>query len=71
MPHRRFALLLLLGSLTVAPAYAQSPDASVLKLPETIEFKPAPVPGAPQTALLYGDPTLVLDSQRLPHSRPA
>jgi quercetin dioxygenase-like cupin family protein len=28
-----------------------------LKLPQDIQFKPASVPGAPQTAILYGDPT--------------
>ena len=51
------ATLALLAGLFVAPAYAQSPDASILKLPGDIEFKAAPVAGAPQTAILYGDPT--------------
>ncbi len=57
MHNRHIATLALLAGLLVAPAYAQSPDASVLKLPESIEFKAASVPGAPQTAILYGDPT--------------
>ena len=43
--------------LTATAAYSQSADTSVLKLPQDIEFKAAPVPGAPQTAVLYGDPT--------------
>ena len=56
MQYRRFAILFLLVALTVAPAHAQSPEAGILKLPQDVEFKPAPVAGAPQTALLYGDP---------------
>jgi len=43
--------------LAATAAYSQSADTSVLKLPQDIEFKAAPVPGAPQTAVLYGDPT--------------
>lgn len=39
-----------------ASAYAQSTDTSVIKLPQDIEFK-GPLTGAPQTAVLYGDPT--------------
>ena len=37
-------------------AYTQSADTGVLKLPQDIEFK-GPLTGAPQTAVLYGDPT--------------
>ena len=37
-------------------AYAEGTDTSVLKLPQDIEFK-GPLTGAPQTAILYGDPT--------------
>jgi hypothetical protein len=37
-------------------AYAEGTDTSVLKLPQDIEFK-GPLTGAPQTAVLYGDPT--------------
>ena len=36
-------------------AYGQSAPASVVKLPQNIEFKG--LPGAPQSAVLYGDPT--------------
>jgi len=37
-------------------AYAQSTGTGVLKLPQDIEFK-GPLAGAPQSAVLYGDPT--------------
>ena len=37
-------------------AYAQSAGTGVIRLPNEIEFK-GPLTGAPQTALLYGDPT--------------
>jgi hypothetical protein len=37
-------------------AYAQSENASVVKLPQEIEFK-GPLSGPPQTVVLYGDPT--------------
>jgi len=53
----RIISLLLFAGLAVSPAYAQSSNASVLKLPDEIQFKPAAVPGAPQTAILYGDPS--------------
>ena len=36
--------------------YAQSSGTGILKLPQDIEFK-GPLGGAPQTAVLYGDPT--------------
>jgi hypothetical protein len=36
--------------------YAQNSDTGVLKLPQDIEFK-GPLTGAPQTAVLYGDPS--------------
>jgi len=42
--------------LAATAAHSQSTDTSILKLPQDIEFK-APVPGAPQTAVLYGDPS--------------
>jgi quercetin dioxygenase-like cupin family protein len=57
MQDRHLAILALVAGLLVTPTYAQSLGASVVKLPEDIQFKPAPVPGAPQTAILYGDPT--------------
>jgi quercetin dioxygenase-like cupin family protein len=57
MQARHMATLALLAGIAVTPAFAQSTDPSVLKLPEAIEFKAAAVPGAPQTAILYGDPT--------------
>ena len=38
------------------PAHAEEPSVGVLKLPQEIEFK-GPLTGAPQTAVLYGDPT--------------
>ena len=37
-------------------AHAQSSGTGILKLPQDIEFK-GPLGGAPQTAVLYGDPT--------------
>ena len=40
-------------------AYAQSENASVVKLPQEIEFK-GPLSGPPQTVVLYGDPTKAL-----------
>ena len=50
-----------LASLSVtllisASAYGQSADTATVKLPQDIEFK-GPLTGAPQTAILYGDPT--------------
>jgi quercetin dioxygenase-like cupin family protein len=51
------ATLVLVAGLAAAPAFAQSADTGVLEMPDTIEFKAASVAGAPQTALLYGDPT--------------
>ena len=59
--------------------YAQSTGAGVLKLPQDIEFK-GPLPGAPQIAVLYGDPTkpgvfvtrvkFPAGAKDLPHSHP-
>ena len=49
--------LVISAVLDTTAAYSQSADTSVLKLPQDIEFKAAPVQGAPQTAVLYGDPT--------------
>ena len=51
----RSGLLVLWAALVATLAYAQGPDTSVLKLPQDIEFK-GPLTGAPQTAVLYGDP---------------
>jgi quercetin dioxygenase-like cupin family protein len=42
--------------LAATAAYSQSADTSILKLPQDIQFK-GPLGGAPQTAVLYGDPT--------------
>jgi hypothetical protein len=57
-PMRTSSLAIVISAVLAATAaYSQSADTSVLKLPQDIEFKAAPVPGAPQTAVLYGDPT--------------
>ena len=58
MKTRNLAMLLTLAwTGLVSSAYAQGEGASVLKLPQDIEFK-GPATGAPQTAiLLYGDAT--------------
>jgi hypothetical protein len=48
--------MLIAFAWTVSSAYAQSEGAGFLKLPQDIEFK-GPATGAPQTAILYGDPT--------------
>jgi hypothetical protein len=48
--------LLVFCALGATLAYAEGADTSVLKLPQDIEFK-GPLTGAPQTAVLYGDPT--------------
>ena len=40
----------------VGAAYAQTADGRVVKLPNEIEFK-GPLAGAPQIAVVYGDPT--------------
>ena len=57
MKTRNMAMLLTLAwTGLVSSAYAQGEGASVLKLPQDIEFK-GPATGAPQTAILYGDPT--------------
>jgi quercetin dioxygenase-like cupin family protein len=57
MQVRHVSAVVLLAGLLVTPTYAQNAETSVLKLPQDIQFKPASVPGAPQTAILYGDPT--------------
>src|SRR4029450_5520042 len=49
-------LLVLWVALVATLAYAQGTDTTVLKLPQDIEFKGS-LTGAPQTAVLYGDPT--------------
>jgi quercetin dioxygenase-like cupin family protein len=50
-----FAAGLALAGPTSSAA-AEEPSASVLRLPQDMEFK-GPLSGAPQTAILYGDPT--------------
>ena len=52
----RSGLLVLWATLVATVAYAQGTDTSVLKLPQDIEFK-GPLTGAPQTDVLYGDPS--------------
>ena len=52
----RSGLLVPCAALVATLAYAQGTDMSVLKLPQDIQFK-GPLTGAPQTAVLYGDPT--------------
>ena len=44
------------AALVATLACAEGTDTSVVKLPQDIEFK-GPLTGAPQTAVLYGDPT--------------
>ena len=57
MKTNNMAMLLTLAwTGLVLSAYAQGEGASVLKLPQDIEFK-GPATGAPQAAILYGDPT--------------
>ena len=52
MKTRNMAMLLTLAwTGLVSSAYAQGEGASVLKLPQEIEFK-GPATGAPQTAIL-------------------
>jgi quercetin dioxygenase-like cupin family protein len=55
--NRRFAYLLIAVTTIVMPAttHAQSTNPSVLMLPEQIAFKG--LTGAPQRAVLFGDPT--------------
>jgi hypothetical protein len=52
----RSGLLALGAALVATVAYAEGTDTSVLKLPHDVEFK-GPLTGAPQTAVLYGDPS--------------
>ena len=57
MATRLTYLVLAFGTVGLsALAYAQGTDTGVLKLPQDIEFK-GPLPGPPQTVVLYGDPT--------------
>jgi hypothetical protein len=57
MKTRNMAMLLTLAwTGLVSSVYAQGGSESILKLPQEIEFK-GPATGAPQTAILYGDPT--------------
>ena len=56
MKTRNMAMLLTLAwTGLVSSVYAQGGSESILKLPQEIEFK-GPATGAPQTAILYGDP---------------
>jgi hypothetical protein len=48
--------LVICAALAPTLAHTQSTDTSVLRLPQDIEFN-GPVAGAPQTVVLYGDPT--------------
>ena len=56
MRVEKACLVLMLATGIGAGAYAQSTSTGVLKLPNEMEFK-GPLTGAPQTAVLYGDPT--------------
>ena len=57
MTTRLAYVLLVSGTVGLSTlAYAQSTGTGVLKLPQDIEFK-GPLTGAPQTAVLYGDPS--------------
>ena len=51
-----FGWVVLCAAFLATFAYSQVTDTSVLKLPQDVEFK-GPLSGAPQTAVLYGDPT--------------
>lgn len=56
MSARKACLTLVLCTAGILPAaYAQSTDTKGAKLPNDIEFKG--LTGAPQSAVLYGDPT--------------
>ena len=57
MNLRLAGILLAFGTVGLsASASAQSAGTGVLKLPPDIEFK-GPLTGAPQTVVLYGDPS--------------
>ena len=57
MNLRLACILLAFGTVGLsASASAQSAGTGVLKLPQDIEFK-GPLTGAPQTVVLYGDPS--------------
>jgi quercetin dioxygenase-like cupin family protein len=58
MKSQPIALVALLAGLGFAltASYAQAPTTGVLKFPQEMEFK-GPLGGAPQTAILFGDPT--------------
>jgi hypothetical protein len=57
MNLRLAGILLAFGTVGLsASASAQSAGTGVLKLPQDIEFK-GPLTGAPQTVVLYGDPS--------------
>jgi quercetin dioxygenase-like cupin family protein len=57
MSIRIASVLLGTALLMSTAAHGQTADTSAIKLPQDIEFKAASMPGAPQTAILYGDPT--------------
>ena len=66
-----FGWVVLCAAFLATFAYSQVTDTSVLKLPQDVEFK-GPLSGAPQTAVLYGDPTQPgLFVTRVRFSRPA
>jgi quercetin dioxygenase-like cupin family protein len=56
MISRVIGIVVLGALLASTSANAQSPDSGILKLPQDIVFK-GPLSGAPQTVVLYGDPT--------------
>jgi quercetin dioxygenase-like cupin family protein len=58
MKRRYAAILVMIAGLGLSHSAsdAQNTDASVVKLPQDIEFK-GPLTGAPQTAVLYGNPS--------------
>ena len=56
MKGRYAATLMMIAGLGLSHTMSDAQNTSVLKLPQDIEFK-GPLTGAPQTAVLYGDPT--------------
>jgi quercetin dioxygenase-like cupin family protein len=57
MHARKACVVLALSTALCGSAYAQSPQTSVVKLPQDIEFKAPLSPTGTQSAVLYGDPT--------------
>jgi len=56
MANIKLCLFVLVAAIST-PVFAEDGPASIVKLPDQIQFKPASVAGAPQTAVLYGDPS--------------